>query len=138
MLKSNKNKFGPFYIKVEIGVVVFFVQSTAILMKARKRIGGGFEPKSHLGKLKIYRAQLRLVPNPHTPNRIGNYHCCYDLRLKQLVTWRPLMTSPSASGKVLPCSSVISLAISFKLSLIRAWYLNMICCRASGEVFDQA
>jgi len=35
-----------FTIKVKILIVVFiiFVQSTAILMKTRKRIGGGFEP----------------------------------------------------------------------------------------------
>jgi hypothetical protein len=39
---------------------------------------------------------------------------------------------------VFPCSKVISLAISFRFSLIRAWYLNITCCRASGDVLDHA
>ena len=56
-------------------------------------------------------------------------------------TCSPRITSPCASGSVLPwvvvrrpaptlptCSTVTSLAMSSRCSLISCWYLNMICC----------
>lgn len=52
-------------------------------------------------------------------------------------TCNPLVTSPSASAKVLPCSMVISPAMSFRCFLINSWYLNMIPCLWRGDVLLQ-
>ena len=52
-------------------------------------------------------------------------------------TWSPLNTSPSASTRVFPCSTVISPAISFICFLIRSWYLNIIACLCNGVVLLQ-
>ncbi|MCY1186064.1 hypothetical protein D9M73_268990 [compost metagenome] len=45
-------------------------------------------------------------------------------------TSRPRNTSPSASGKVLPCSAVSRAASSLMFSRISCWYLRKIRARA--------
>ncbi|KAF1069482.1 MAG: hypothetical protein GAK45_01095 [Pseudomonas citronellolis] len=52
-------------------------------------------------------------------------------------TSRPRNTSPSASGRVLPCSAVRIAASSFMCSRISCWYLRKIRERAPIGVFFQ-
>lgn len=49
-------------------------------------------------------------------------------------TWRPRLTSPSASGSVLPCSWVIFAASFFRSLLIRCCRLNIHCCLVKGDL----
>ncbi|MNN49018.1 hypothetical protein D3C81_1635220 [compost metagenome] len=52
-------------------------------------------------------------------------------------TSRPRKISPSASGRVLPCSAVSSAASSFMFSRISCWYLRKIRARVPIGVFFQ-
>ncbi len=52
-------------------------------------------------------------------------------------TSRPRNTSPSASGRVLPCSAVRIAASSFMFSRISCWYLRKMRARAPMGVFFQ-
>ncbi|MNY46854.1 hypothetical protein D3C86_1820740 [compost metagenome] len=52
-------------------------------------------------------------------------------------TSRPRNTSPSASGRVLPCSAVRIAASSFMFSRISCWYLRKMRARAPIGVLRQ-